>query len=43
MGNIVPIIDKTCRTHLENPMALYFLVINALFLNIEFSDDTNII
>ena len=27
-----PIIDKNWWTHLENPMALYFLVNNALFL-----------
>ena len=43
MGNIVLIIEKTWWTHFENPMALWFLVINALFLSLEWIDDMNII
>ena len=41
MVNIVSIIEKTWWTYLEIPMDLLFLVINALFLNIEWTDDTN--
>ena len=42
MGNIVPVTEKTWWTHLENPMALCFLVINSLFLDLEWTDDKNI-
>ena len=42
MDNIVPVIGKNWLTHLENKMALWFLVINALNFNIEWIDDKNI-
>ena len=41
MDNIVQVIGNTWWTDLENPMALYFLVINALNLNIEWTNDKN--
>ena len=42
MDNIVPVIGKTWSTDLENPTALWLLVINALNLNIEKIDYKNI-
>ena len=41
MDSIVPVIGGNWWTHLENPMALWFLVINALNLNLEWTDDNN--
>ena len=38
MDNIVPYVWKTWWTHLENPMALWLLVINALNLDLEWTD-----
>ena len=40
--NIIPVIGKTWWNNLENPMALSFLVANALNLNIEWIYDKNI-
>ena len=42
MDNIVPVMGKTWWTHLENPMALFFFMISALDLNLEWTDDNNI-
>ena len=42
MDNIVPVRGGNLLTHLENPMALWLLVINALNLNIEWADENNI-
>ena len=42
MDNIVTVMGKTWWTHLENSMVLWFLVINAFNLNIEWIDDKNI-
>ena len=42
MDRIVSVVVKTWWTYLENPMALWFLVIDALNFNLEWTDDKNI-